>query len=110
VPAGTASPAGAIINQIPGVTAVRARFLDRPLTSLTAIPAFYSVEDATTPGTAIDFAGLTPGQVGLYQLNIPVPASLTTSTACGDAVLANAALRITTSFGATQEIGICLKP
>jgi len=110
IPAGAVSPAGTAVKQFPGVAGVRARFLDRVLTSLTAVPASYSLEDATTPGSAIDFVGLTPGQVGLYQLNIPVPDSLNPATACGDTILANAVLNVTTLFGATQEIGICLKP
>uniref|UniRef100_Q022H6 Uncharacterized protein n=1 Tax=Solibacter usitatus (strain Ellin6076) TaxID=234267 RepID=Q022H6_SOLUE len=109
VPAGTVSPSGAALKQFPGVPGVRARFLDRPLTSLTAIPAYYSAEDATTSGSPIDFAGLTPGQVGLYQLNIPLPGSLNPSTVCADPVLGNAVLNVTTIFGATQEVPICAK-
>jgi uncharacterized protein (TIGR03437 family) len=109
VPTGEVSPPGAIVNQIPGAPAVRARFLDGPLVTLTARPAFFSQEDATDPGSAIDYAGLTPGQVGLYQLNIPIPKSLNPSTTCGDPILANAILHITTLYAGTEELGLCLK-
>src|SRR5215813_8407379 len=42
------------------------------------------------------------------QLNTPVPKSLTPSAACGDRILADAVPRITTAYGGTQELGLCL--
>jgi uncharacterized protein (TIGR03437 family) len=110
VPIGEASPPGVEVEQVPGVQALRARFNNGARTSLTAIPPFFSPEDANDPGSPIAFAGLTPGQVGLYQMNIPVPQSLNPTTPCGGEIVANAVLHITTLYGATQELGFCLRP
>ena len=96
---------------------MRARFLDGPRGSLTAIPPFYSPEDTGDPGSPIDFVGLTPGQIGLYQINVKIPQSLTPTTSCGDpiagetiTIAANAVLHVTTPYVGTQELGFCLKP
>ena len=118
VPTGEPSPPGAVVTQIPGTPAVRARLLDGPRASPTAIPAFYSPEDSVDPGLPIEFVGLTPGQIGLYQINVTVPQSFTSTTSCGDPVFgqadisiaANAVLHITTLYGGTQELGFCWKP
>jgi hypothetical protein len=110
VPAGQASPSGAILRQAPGTPALRARFVDGPLVSLVARPAFYSPEDAASAGSPIEFVGLTPGQVGLYQLNVRIPVSLTASNVCEGPIVANTILRITTLYAGTAEVGLCLKP
>ena len=109
VRAGEVSPPGAVVNQVPGAPGVRARFLDRLLTNITARPAFFSEEDAADPGSPFAFAGLAPGQVGLYQLNIPIPRSLNPTNACGDPILANVVLHITTLYAGTEELGLCVK-
>ncbi|MBZ5607298.1 MAG: hypothetical protein LAP38_03500 [Acidobacteriia bacterium] len=116
VPSGEPSPPGVVLDQFPGVPGVRARFLDGP-TILTDIPAFYSPEDAVDPGSPIDFVGLTPGQIGLYQINVAIPQSLIPTTSCGDLIFgttdkipANAVLHITTLYSGTEELGFCLKP
>ena len=98
------------MEQVPGLQAIRAKFTNGARTSLTAIPSFYSTEDANDSGSPIAFVGLTPGQIGLYQMNIPVPQSLNPETPCGGEIVANAVLHITTPYGATQEPGFCLKP
>ena len=116
VASGEAAPAGAVLAQFPGTPAVRARFLEGPRASLTAIPAFYSPEDSVDPGSPIEFVGLVPGQIGLYQLNVTIPQSLILATSCGDpipresiTIAANAVLHITTSYAGTQELGLCVK-
>lgn len=60
--------------------------------------------------------GLTPGQIGLYQLNVAIPQSFTPTRSCGDPIdgetiriAANAVLHITTLYGGTQELGFCWK-
>ena len=115
VPSGEPSPPGVVLDQVPGVPGVRARFLDGP-TVLTDLPAFYSPEDAVDPGSPIDFVGLTPGQIGLYQINVAIPQSLIPTTSCGDLIFgttdtipANAVLHITTLYSGTEELGFCLK-
>lgn len=109
VSAGTVSPSAAVVTQIPGFTGVHAKFLNGPRASLTAIPPELSQDDSSVPEAAIEFAGLTPGQIGLYQLNIAIPQSLAPTTTCGDAVLANEVLHISTPYAGTQEVGFCLK-
>jgi hypothetical protein len=56
----------------------------------------------------IDFAGLVPKQVGMYQLNIRLPSPLS-SYPCGDWVHSNALLRVNTLQG-TENIALCVKP
>ena len=114
VQTGQPSPRGAVIPQFPGVTALRVRFLDQPLVFLTARPAFYSQDDANDPGVAVGFAGLTPEQIGLYQINVAVPQSLHPTTQCGakvvsggtvpggDAIVANTVVHVTTPYVGTQ--------
>ncbi len=116
VPIGTPAPPGVVVKQVPGITAVRARFLDGPRVNINALPAFYSPEDASEPGVPIEFLGLTPGQIGLYQLNVAIPNSFTPSTFCGDPIAgqsdtipANAVLHITTLYAGTQELDFCLR-
>jgi len=110
VPTGELSPAGTKLLEAPAIRAVRARFLNSLLTSLTATPRAYSAEDANDPGSPIAFSGLAPGQVGLYQVNVPVPQSLQPAASCGNEILANAVLHITTYFGGTEEMGFCMRP
>jgi uncharacterized protein (TIGR03437 family) len=114
VPSGVPSPPGVVLDQVPGFQALRARFLEGPRTSLTAIPPSYSPEDAADPGSPIDFAGLTPGQIGLYQINVAIPQSFAPATSCGDSIggqtiLANAVLHLTTPSVGTQELPFCLQ-
>ena len=116
VPSGEPSPPGVVLTQVPGVTGLRARFLNGSLTNPTAIPAFYSPEDLGDPGSPIEFVGLTPGQIGLFQLNVAIPQSLTPTASCGDpipnetiTIAANAVLHITTPYPGTEEIGFCLQ-
>jgi uncharacterized protein (TIGR03437 family) len=117
VPSGEPSPPGVVLTQVPGVPAVRARLLDGPLVNPTAIPAFYSREDSADPGLPIEFVGLTPGQIGLYQINLKLPKSFAPTTSCGDPIFgqagitiaANAVLHITTLYGGTEELGFCWK-
>ena len=117
VPSGEPSPPGVVVTQVPGTPAVRARILDGPRASLTALQAFYSPEDSGDPGLPIEFVGLTPGQIGLYQVNVAIPRSFTPTTSCGDPIAgetiriaANAVLHITTLYEGTQELGVCWKP
>jgi uncharacterized protein (TIGR03437 family) len=109
VPNGEAAPSGAIFKDIAGHPRVRARFLSFLSTTLTAFPRAFSQEDADDPGSPIAFAGLTPGQVGLYQLNIPIPQTLQPQTPCNKDVLGNTSLHITTSQG-TESIPFCVQP
>jgi hypothetical protein len=56
----------------------------------------------------VDFAGLVPGQIGMYQLNIRLPAQLS-SYPCGGDVRTNAIINVTTLQG-TEAIALCVKP
>jgi uncharacterized protein (TIGR03437 family) len=66
------------------------------------------------PQARVDYAGLTPGHAGLYQINIPVPASFEVAVRCGPdrsagAVRSNGVIRITTAQG-TENVPICVTP
>ena len=117
VSSGGPSPPGVVVTQFPGIPAVRVRLLDGPRTSLTATPASYSAEDSVDPGLPVEYLGLTPGQIGLYQINVTIPRGFTSTTLCGQPVAgapltiaANAVLHVSTPYAGTQELGFCWKP
>jgi len=67
---------------------------------------------APAPASPITFAGLAYGEVGLYQVNVPVPTTFKPAVPCGafnGFVVSNATLFISTSQG-VEPIGICVQP
>jgi uncharacterized protein (TIGR03437 family) len=57
----------------------------------------------------ISFAGLTPGQIGLYQINVEVPLSLEIPVACGGETKSNTLAKLTTARG-TLNLALCVGP
>src|SRR5262249_44591776 len=53
---------------------------------------------------AIRFAGLTPGEIGPYQLNLDVPTSFQPILPGGDEVRSNASALTTTQWGRNQSL------
>jgi hypothetical protein len=100
---------GAVVANILGRSPVWAILRSEPLNALSSVARFFSQDDANDPGNTISFAGVTPEQIGLYQLNIPIPQSLQPLAACGGDIHANALLNIDT-FQGTEGLGICVKP
>ena len=62
----------------------------------------------------VTFAGLTPGQIGLYQINFQLPAVFPTIPSCGVngslAVGSNLAINIETPFYSHDGVAICVQP
>jgi uncharacterized protein (TIGR03437 family) len=57
------------------------------------------------------FAGLTPGQVGLYQINFTVPPAPDGTPACGGQIQSNLTVSITSATGYSfGGAGICVDP
>jgi uncharacterized protein (TIGR03437 family) len=99
---------GSVLDNVPG--RVKASF-DNLVNALNSGPRFLSF-DVSAPDSPIAFGGLTSGQIGLYQLNIPVPQSLSLEVACGGLdgfVRSNATLHISTSQG-TEVVAFCVQP
>jgi len=97
---------GSVLENLPG--RVKASF-DNFANALSSGPRFFSpaIPASVSP---ITFGGLTSGQIGLYQLNIPVPQSLDLALACGPEgpIRSNANLYISTSQG-TETIALCVQ-
>ena len=62
-----------------------------------------------------DFVGLTPGQVGLYQINLRIPATIPAIPPCGGSspysqVASNLTITIATIYGTSDAAPICVVP
>jgi hypothetical protein len=87
---------------------------DSVLNSVPSLPRAIIAEPYNMPWAQVDFAGLTPGQVGMYQVNVPIPMSFQVPVRCGPdpsvgAIRSNGFLQLTTAQG-TEGIPICVAP
>jgi uncharacterized protein (TIGR03437 family) len=107
--ADTGRPAAAGIG-IPqsGVLRVWATLRTEPLNASASAPRYFDSEASSRPEDAVQFAGLAPGQVGLYQLNVLVPASLEPVLPCGGDIRANALVLVTTPQG-SEVVPLCVE-
>lgn len=62
----------------------------------------------------VTFGGLTPGQIGLYQINFQLPASFPTIPPCGQSgssfVASNLAINIGTVYNSHDGVAVCVQP
>ena len=91
VQAGSASPAPAATV----ISPIYLQFDYRP----NASPSAPMLNSSLTTTTQPVFAGLTPGQVGLYQINFVVPAPPAGTQVCGAPVESNLTISVTTADG-----------
>ncbi len=106
VPAGTAAPAGvALLEGV--VRQLRASFAVL-LNAPGSLPRYVENEVPGAPN-AVTFAGVTEGQVGLYQIHVQVPAGLEVPVACGGPTKSNVILKVATSQG-TENVSLCVAP
>lgn len=87
---------------------------DSILNSSPALPRALISGPYNSPFAKIDFAGLAPGQVGMYQINVPIPFSFQAPVRCGPdasvgAIRSNGLLQLTTAQG-TENVPICVAP
>ena len=84
---------------------------DKFLNARASVPRPFVSEAFNSPPAKIDLAGLTPGQIGIYQVNVPIPSSFETPLPCepgGDsAVRSNGIVMVTTAQG-TENVPICV--
>jgi hypothetical protein len=79
-------------------------------------PMFALPSQWTLPASYIpDFAGLTPGQFGLYQINVRIPATIPALQACNSAgplffVSSNLTITISGVYGSYDAAPICVRP
>ena len=106
-----ASGTASTLAEIPqsGVLRVWAEFRNTLLNASPSVPRYFDSDAINTPGAALQFAGLTPGQVGMYQLNLRVPQPFPVALPCGPEIHANAIALITT-FRGTENVPLCVQP
>lgn len=105
VPTGTPAPAGVTLTDA----------VARQLTAAFTVfrnaepnrPRYFESNPNSTENSVV-FAGLTPSQIGLYQINIEVPSTLAPPIACGGDTLSNVLLKLSTARGA-ENIPLCVE-
>lgn len=105
---GKPAPSAAQIEQS-GVLRVWADIRKEPLNASPSAQKFFDAEAISKPGAAIQYAGVAPGQIGLYQINVLVPASFQPILTCGAEIRANASILVTTAQG-SEVIPVCVAP
>jgi hypothetical protein len=105
---GKPSPEGAEVA-MSGVRRIWASLRDQPVNASASLAPFFDPAAADPSSTAIEWAGLTPGQTGLYQLNIRVPETFEPKLPCGPEVSSNAVAWVTTALG-SELVPFCVAP
>jgi hypothetical protein len=86
-------------------------YLDFHPNASAARPGYPRPASALTPPY---FAGLTPGQIGLYQVNVQLPASLPQVSSCGGGVnyqvYSNLTITVSSTYFSFDGAPICVQP
>lgn len=96
----------------PGQPRLIVTLTDKFLNASASVPRQFLTQPVNPTPAKIDFAGLTPGQIGAYQMNVPIPSSFETPVACrlsgpDPAVRSNGFVTVTTAQGA-ENVPICV--
>lgn len=105
---GKPSPEGAEVV-MSGVRRVWASLRNEPVNASDSLPRFFDAAASDDAKTVIEWVGLTPGQIGLYQLNLAIPVDFKPLIPCGPEVHSNAAAWVTTSRG-SEVVPFCMIP
>lgn len=106
IAAGAVSPPGAaVIDAVSRNIAVRFDFL---VNADPALPRYTGAETGNS-GSPAAFVGLTPSQVGLYQINVAIPRSLEIPVRCGGDIRSNVLAKVATSQG-IENVPLCVEP
>ena len=105
--AGAAASSAAPVTDLLGAPRLAATLLKDFLNTSSSSPRVFA--DSRTLGDVIPiaYAGLMPGGVGVYQVNITLPQDLT-SYPCGGGVHSNSVLNVTSLQG-TESIALCIQ-
>lgn len=105
-PVATGTPAPATVELSPAVS--------RQLTATFAVfrnanPATprYFEAGQTAGANGVVFAGLVPGQIGLYQINVRVPDTLEIPIPCGEGTESNVLMKVSTARG-IENVPLCV--
>jgi uncharacterized protein (TIGR03437 family) len=113
-PAATAdvSPAGRSILD-PQEPRILVTVQDQFLNANPAVPRNFVSEAFNYPAARVEFAGLAPGQLGLYQLNVVVPSTFQVDFRCGPdeaigSIRSNGFFWVTTAQG-SELVPLCVQ-
>jgi hypothetical protein len=106
VATGVASPSGAIVTGLLEHPRVVATLEKDFLNALSSTPRTFANSPAGADILPVVFAGLVPGQIGMYQLNVRLPSAVS-SYPCGGEVRSNAVLSIATLQG-SEVMALCV--
>ena len=77
-------------------------------------PSIPAINRPAGQQATVTFAGLSPGQIGLYQINVQLPAAFPSIPACGVngnlTVESNLAINIGTAYYVYDGLSICVQP
>jgi len=104
VPAGRAAPEGTVLidSTMRQLNVTFSVFRN----AVASLPRYPATEIAGE--NAVRYAGLTPGQVGLYQMNVQVPASLEIPIRCGGDTRSNVLAKVVTAQG-VENLPLCVE-
>lgn len=106
VATGTPAPAGVeVVDAVARQLAVRLVPFRNASGSL---PRYFETEPVGTTGDVM-FAGLTAGQVGLYQVNVKVPESIEIPILCGGDTRSNILAKVSSARG-IENLPLCVEP
>lgn len=106
VPTGTPAPAGVrVVDSVARQLTVRFTAFRN---ADPYVPRYLEAQSVETENGVL-FAGMTEGQIGLYQMNVKIPDSLELAVLCGGDTHSNALAKVTTSRG-VENLPLCVEP
>ncbi len=105
---GKSAAAGAVIDPDQLIVTLKDNFAN----AVSSLPRRFDSDPYNSPRAKTGFAGLAPGQIGLYQINVPIPSSFDTTLVCTTGgpqplIHSNGILEVTTPQG-TENVPICV--
>jgi uncharacterized protein (TIGR03437 family) len=104
---GAAAEPGHVLQDVLGAPRMKVSFTPF-VNAMASAPRVGSAPDSRAVPAAIAGDSLRAGEVGVYEVSVAVPASLSPALACDASVHSNYILNVTTSLG-TEVIPVCIR-